>query len=148
VIDSISDKGQRGEALVKLADALARHNEHKRVLNLVHRWWRQADTRNEAIHLLPLAFGFIPLHPNIGIAFSDALVNAVGRDTVAVLQQEGDTVRPVYTGQKAGFLVDVVTTTTQLATIAWDNRAVAEEIIADLSAPQHWSFRCDAGRRC
>src|SRR5947209_8309815 len=62
-----------------------------------------------------------------------ALVNAVGRDTVAALQQEGDTVRPVYTGQKGGFLVEVVTTVTQLATIAWDHRAVAGEVIADLS---------------
>jgi hypothetical protein len=62
-----------------------------------------------------------------------ALVNAVGRDTVAALQREGDTVRPVYTGQKGGFLVDVVMTVTQLATIAWDNRAVAGEVIADLS---------------
>src|SRR5579884_951034 len=62
-----------------------------------------------------------------------ALVNAVGRDTVAALQQEGDTVRPVYTGQKGGFLVEVVTMVTQLATIAWDNRAVAGEVIADLS---------------
>ncbi len=62
-----------------------------------------------------------------------ALVNAVGRDTVAALQQEGETVRPVYTGQKGGFLVEVVTTVTQLATIAWDNRAVAGEVIADLS---------------
>jgi hypothetical protein len=62
-----------------------------------------------------------------------ALVNAVGRDTVAALQQEGDSVRPVYTGQKGGFLVEVVMTVTQLATIAWDNRAVAGEVIADLS---------------
>ena len=62
-----------------------------------------------------------------------ALVNAVGRDTVAALQQEGDTVRPVYTGQKGGFLVDVVTTVTQLAITAWDHRAVADEVIKDLS---------------
>jgi hypothetical protein len=62
-----------------------------------------------------------------------ALVNAVGRDTVAALQQEGDMVRPVYTGQKEGFLVEVVTMVTQLAITAWDNRAVAGEVIADLS---------------
>lgn len=62
-----------------------------------------------------------------------ALVNAVGRDIVAALQQEGETVRPVYTGQKGGFLVEVVTTITQLATTAWDHRSVAEEVIADLS---------------
>jgi hypothetical protein len=57
----------------------------------------------------------------------------VGRDTVAALQQEGDTVRPVYTGQKGGFLVDVVTTVTQLAASGWDHRTVAEEVITDLS---------------
>ena len=62
-----------------------------------------------------------------------ALVNAVGRDTVAALQQEGETVRPVSTGQKGGFLVEVVTMVTQLAMTAWDNRAVAGEVIADLS---------------
>ena len=62
-----------------------------------------------------------------------ALVNAVGRDTVAALQQEGETVRPVYTGQKGGLLVEVVTTVTQLAATGWDHRAVAEEVIADLS---------------
>jgi hypothetical protein len=60
-------------------------------------------------------------------------VNAVGRDTVAALQQEDETVRPVYTGQKGGFLVEVVTTVTQLAMAAWENRAAAEEVIADLS---------------
>ena len=62
-----------------------------------------------------------------------ALVNAVGRDTVAALQQKGETVRPVYTGQKGGFLVEVVTMVTQLAAAGWDHRAVAEEVIADLS---------------
>jgi len=62
-----------------------------------------------------------------------ALVNAVGRDTVKALQQEGETVRPIYTGQKGGFLVEVVTTVTQLAVAGWDHRAVAEEVIADLS---------------
>ena len=41
--------------------------------------------------------------------------------------------RPVYTGQKGGFLVEVVTTATQLAATAWDHGAVAEEVIADLS---------------
>ena len=62
-----------------------------------------------------------------------AFVNAVGRDTVAALQQEGDTVRPVYTGKKGGFLVEVVTTVTQLATTGWDHRAGAEEVIKGLS---------------
>jgi hypothetical protein len=62
-----------------------------------------------------------------------ALVNAVGRATAAALQQQGYTLRPVSTGQKGGFLVEVVTTVTQFAALAWDHRAVAEEVIADLS---------------
>ncbi len=63
-----------------------------------------------------------------------ALVNAVGRDTAAALQQQGYTLRPVSTEQKGGFLVEVVTTVTQLAVMAWDHRAVAEEVIAELSS--------------
>ncbi len=63
-----------------------------------------------------------------------ALMNAVGHDTVAALQLEGYTVRPLYTGQKGGFLVEIVTVISQVATAVWDNRAVAEEIITDLSS--------------
>jgi hypothetical protein len=62
-----------------------------------------------------------------------AFVNAVGLDTIDALQQEGYTVHPVYTGQKGGILVEIVTTTVQLATMAWQNRAGAGEAIADIS---------------
>ena len=60
--------------LRNLADALAKHNEQERLLSLVHHWWLQAGTRDKAIELLPLAFGFIPRYPNIGMAFSGAFV--------------------------------------------------------------------------
>lgn len=66
-----------------------------------------------------------------------ALVNALGRDTAAALQQQGYTLHPVHAEQKekgGGFIVEVVTTITQLAAMAWDLRAVAEEVLADLSA--------------
>ncbi len=56
-----------------------------------------------------------------------ALVLAVGRDTVIALQQEGYIVHPVYTGQKGGFLFEVVTEAMQFV---WNYH---EEIIADLS---------------
>jgi len=56
-----------------------------------------------------------------------ALVLAVGRDTVIALQQEGYIVHPVYTGQKGGFLVEIVT---QVMQFIWNYH---EEIIADLS---------------
>ena len=62
-----------------------------------------------------------------------ALINAVGHDVVTALQSDGYTVRPLYTGQKGGFLVEIVAVISQMATGAWDNRAVAEEIITDLS---------------
>jgi hypothetical protein len=64
-----------------------------------------------------------------------AFVNAVGYESIDMLQQAGYTVRPVYTGQKGGgFLVEVVTTVTQLATAAWDHRAAVEEVVNDLSS--------------
>jgi len=72
VIGSISNEGEREGALHNLADALAKHNEHEHLLSLVHHWWLQAGTRDEAIKLLPLAFGLIPLHPNIGMVFYEA----------------------------------------------------------------------------
>ena len=56
-----------------------------------------------------------------------ALVLAVGRDTVIALQQEGYIVRPIYIGQKGGFLVEIVTEAMQFV---WNYH---EEIIADLS---------------
>jgi N-acetyl-anhydromuramyl-L-alanine amidase AmpD len=65
-----------------------------------------------------------------------ALVNAVGRETAETLRLQGYTLRPVHTEQKekgGGFLIEVVITITQLAATAWDHRAVAEEVIADLS---------------
>jgi hypothetical protein len=62
-----------------------------------------------------------------------ALAIAVGRDIVASLQHDGYAVHPVYKGQMGGIFVEVVTTITQMATMAWNNRAIADEAIADLS---------------
>ena len=57
-----------------------------------------------------------------------ALVDAVGRDTAEVLRNTGYTVKPIYTGQRGGFLVDVVI---PLLTAVW---AQKEVILADMSA--------------
>ena len=63
-----------------------------------------------------------------------ALVHAIGRDTVETLQNEHIPVQPVYTGQQGGeFIVEIVTTAGQLATAAWDHRAVIEEVLNDAS---------------
>lgn len=56
-----------------------------------------------------------------------ALIFAVGQDIIITLQQEGYMVHPIYTGQKGGFLVEVVT---KAIPFVWTYH---EEIIADLS---------------
>ena len=62
-----------------------------------------------------------------------ALAMAVGRDTVESLQRDGYVIQPVYKGQMGGIFVEMVTTITQMATMAWDNRAIADEAIANMS---------------
>ena len=64
-----------------------------------------------------------------------ALINAVGRDTVAALQREGFTLRPVYTGQRGGpFVVEVLQAIEQAAEQVWANRAAIEEGLASLAS--------------
>jgi hypothetical protein len=63
-----------------------------------------------------------------------ALINTLGNQTTTQLQQEGYTVSPpMYSGQKGGFLVELVTAIQQIAVITWDNHAIIAEGIADLS---------------
>ena len=53
-----------------------------------------------------------------------ALVDAVGRDVFDALRNDGYTIKPVYTGARGGFLIDVFTT-------AWAQKDI---ILADGSA--------------
>lgn len=71
-IHRIQDKEASAKALTALADAFAKNNEYERLLHLVHDQWLNVNTRDQAIILLPLAFGFVPSSPDIGIAFRDA----------------------------------------------------------------------------
>jgi hypothetical protein len=57
-----------------------------------------------------------------------ALVDAVGRDTTEALIKDGFTVEPVYTGQRGGFLVDVLI---PFLAATWANKDI---ILADGSA--------------
>src|SRR5437868_12109313 len=59
---------------------------------------------------------------------SPALVDAVGRDTTEALSGEGFIIEPVYTGQRGGFLVDVLI---PFLNMAWTNK---DSILADSSA--------------
>jgi hypothetical protein len=64
-----------------------------------------------------------------------AFLSALGRDTAKILQRDGYILHSVYTGQRGGpFLVEVVTTASQVATQVWDNRAIIEEVINDSAA--------------
>lgn len=57
-----------------------------------------------------------------------ALVSAVGSDVASLLREHGETVQPLYTGQRGGeFLVQIAT----LLTTAWTNKEV---ILSDVSA--------------
>lgn len=59
---------------------------------------------------------------------SPALVDAVGRDTTDALSREGFIIEPIYTGQRGGFLVDVLI---PFLNVAWTNK---DSILADSSA--------------
>jgi hypothetical protein len=68
--------------------------------------------------------------------YDPALINVLGYETVAVLQQEGYTARPAaYTGRKGveGFLVEFVITVQQVANVLWAQHVAIAEGIADLS---------------
>src|SRR2546423_11453094 len=57
-----------------------------------------------------------------------ALVSAVGSDVASIYRARGETVEPVYTGQRGGeFLVQITT----LLTTAWVNKEI---ILSDVSA--------------
>jgi len=58
--------------LIELTEAMAKIGEHERLLHLVQRWWRKADTRVYAIELLPMANRLIPLNPEIVRALYEA----------------------------------------------------------------------------
>jgi hypothetical protein len=63
-----------------------------------------------------------------------ALISTLGSEISAQLQQEGYIVHSwVYSGQKGGFLVELVTAIQQIGVTAWDNHAIIAEGVADLS---------------
>jgi tetratricopeptide (TPR) repeat protein len=72
VIYVIQPRFARPRALNALAKKLIKLGEYKHLLSLIHHAWLQADTRKNAIELLSLAAGFIPLKPELGTTFCDA----------------------------------------------------------------------------
>jgi tetratricopeptide (TPR) repeat protein len=66
VIRSIKDNRQREGALQALAAAKTTAGAYEELLHLLHRWWGRASTREDALHLFPLAMAFIPRYPELG----------------------------------------------------------------------------------
>ena len=64
-----------------------------------------------------------------------ALVDAVRRDTIDALQNDGFRVQIPYTGERGGVTpIEVVTTLTNAASYAWAHKDVIEETMNDISA--------------
>lgn len=66
------DLGEKG--LPEQARLLASSGKYEEALHLVQDAWLRVDKREYAIDLLPLAYGLIPLKPEIGIAFYEAFM--------------------------------------------------------------------------
>ncbi len=60
-----------------------------------------------------------------------AFVDAVGRDAVDALRNDGYTVQSVYTGRRGGILVEVIPFLTTIATDTWAQKDI---VLADTSA--------------
>jgi hypothetical protein len=70
VINSIQDKEQQAQALRELSGLLASTNKYKQLIHLIQQAWILAETRADAIRLLPLVTGLVVYQPSLGIAFS------------------------------------------------------------------------------
>jgi hypothetical protein len=83
------------------------------------------------MHTVTVLLELVPDQPEES---DPAFIRAIGRATVETLQRDGFTVQSVYTGQQGGgFLVEILTAVGQLATTAWDQRAILEEVLNDSS---------------
>ena len=58
--------------LNSLADILGRYHEYGHIVHLVRREWLQTTRRDDALYLLPLAFGLIPYYSDLGKTFYNA----------------------------------------------------------------------------
>jgi hypothetical protein len=72
IIASIPNVEGPPKVLTALAADLTALCKYEQLLQLVRQRWQQVDSRDEAIDLLPLAYGFLPRSPELGVAFSDA----------------------------------------------------------------------------
>ncbi len=72
VATSIEESYQKAGALRELVTALVTVNENELVLHIVQQAWLQAETRDSALKLFPLACGLISLDPEVGRGLYEA----------------------------------------------------------------------------
>jgi hypothetical protein len=97
------------------------NSEERELKNLM-----SPQTESDSSSNFTIALEIVPEDPQQAYP---ALVDAIGRDTVNMLRNEGYALEPVYTGQRGGFLVDVIvpflnTLWTQKDTILADGGAL------------------------
>jgi hypothetical protein len=72
IVLSIENIETKSKLLKKIAENFNMMQDHGQVLYLVQHSWLQANTRGDAIKLLPPVNELIPLKPEIGIDFCEA----------------------------------------------------------------------------
>src|SRR5579885_3065232 len=72
VIATLPEGEDTTEAVRELAAALAQQNKERDVVRLTQREWSRTTRRDEALNLLPLAFGLLRRRPELGPALFDA----------------------------------------------------------------------------
>ena len=72
IVLSIENIETKSKLLKKIAEIFNMVQAHEQVLHLVQRSWFQANTRVDAIKLLPLVKELMSLKPEIGIDFCEA----------------------------------------------------------------------------
>ncbi len=72
IIQAIPNTDSRVRLLKHTVKLLSTAKKYDYLLRFVQHCWLQVDTRENAIKLLPLAIGLLPLRPELGTAFVDA----------------------------------------------------------------------------
>lgn len=68
----IKDVSDRVRALCEVTEVLVAVGDFEQVVRIVQIWWLQVDSSEDAIQMLLLATGLIPLKPEVGTAFCEA----------------------------------------------------------------------------
>ncbi len=72
VVSSLEESEEKARALQELITSLVTVNENELALHIVQQAWLQAETRDSALKIFPLACGLISLNPEVGRGLYEA----------------------------------------------------------------------------